>query len=186
MTENFMKSALTSLPLILALIVVSFCSVTDLLWRRIPNVVTLPTVGIGLLLGSILGGWKGLGLAAAGMGAGFVLMIVPYYLGGMGAGDVKLMAAIGALLGLSPIIQVFLYTTLIGGVIAVISALSRGTLKRALRNIATWTTSLALQRLGGLRGGLTKTELEQTAGTIPYGVAIALGLIAYLSFGRVI
>jgi len=181
-----LKSVLSSLPTILAAAVVLYCSITDLLWRRIPNLITLPTACVGLTLGLVAGGWKGLALAAAGMGAGFVLMIVPYYLGGMGAGDVKLMAAIGALLGLSPIIQVFLYTSLIGGVIAVISALSRGTLKRALKNIATWTTSLALQRLGGLRGGLTKTELEQTAGTIPYGVAIALGLIAYLSFGRII
>lgn len=109
-----------------------------MLRRRIYNVVTFPAAAIGLILGLVLGGWRGLLLSAGGFAVGFALMILPYYVGGMGAGDVKLMAALGALMGLAPIVQIFLYTAIIGGVIAVISALSRGTLKRAFRNIANW------------------------------------------------
>ena len=47
-----------------------------------------------------------------------------------------------------------------------------GTLRKAMGNIYHWSKSLARQRLGGLRGGLTEAELAQTAGVIPYGVAI--------------
>ena len=170
----------------MATLLVSICLVTDLRWRRIPNVLTLPALGLGLILGFALGGWKGLTSSAIGMGIGFGLMIVPYLAGGMGAGDVKLMAALGALLGYLSIIQVFFYTVLIGGAFALVNALTRGTLRKAIRNIYHWTKSLAIQRLGGLRGGLTETEIAQTAGTIPYGVAIALGLYGYLAFGRII
>ena len=176
----------TFLPVACAVIVATICLVTDILKRRIFNVVTLPAAGIGLILGLVLGGWNGLLHSAGGMAVGFALMVLPYYVGGMGAGDVKLMAALGALLGLAPIVQIFLYTAIIGGVIAVVSALSRGTLKRAFRNIADWTTSLILQKVGGVHGGLKEMQLAQTAGVIPYGVAIALGLFSYLAFGKIV
>lgn len=186
MSDPSSNSLVTNLPIVCAIIVATVCMVTDLARRRIFNVVTLPAAAIGLLLGLVLGGWKGLMMSAAGMGVGFALMLLPYYVGGMGAGDVKLMAALGALVGLAPIIQIFLYTAIIGGVIAVITALSKGTLKRAFRNIVDWTTSLVLQRIGGVKGGLKDTQLSQTAGMIPYGVAIAFGVFAYLAFGRII
>jgi prepilin peptidase CpaA len=172
--------------IVLAVLAASVSLVTDILWRRIPNVVTLPAAGVGLILALVAGGWKGLLLSGAGLALGFLLMILPYYVGGMGAGDVKLMAALGALTGVAAIIQIFLYTALIGGVLAVASALSRGTLRRAFRNIFDWSASLLLQRMGGLTGGLTDTQMAQTAGMIPYGVAIALGLYTYLICGRII
>ena len=181
-----MKSIAIFIPSIVALLLASLCLITDLRSRRIPNVLTLPAVGIGLLLGLMLGGWEGLANSAIGLGLGLAVMIIPYLVGGMGAGDVKLMAALGALMGHPAIIHVFLYTILIGGLFSLVNALSRGTLRSALGNMYQWTKSLALQRLGGLRAGLTETELAQTAGVIPYGVAIALGLYAYLAFGEVI
>lgn len=186
MSDSASASFVAHLPTICAVVAASISLVTDMLRRRIYNVVTFPAAAIGLILGLVLGGWRGLLLSAGGFAVGFALMILPYYVGGMGAGDVKLMAALGALMGLAPIVQIFLYTAIIGGVIAVISALSRGTLKRAFRNIANWTTSLILQRIGGVKGGLKDTQLEQTAGWIPYGVAIAFGLFAYLAFGKIV
>jgi prepilin peptidase CpaA len=174
------------LPVIVAVAAASVCLVTDLLWRRIPNIVTLTTAAAGLVLGVVNDGWRGLAMSAGGMAVGFVTLILPYYVGGMGAGDVKLMAALGALMGPSPIVHIFLYTALIGGVIAVVNAIWRGTLMQALRNIRDWTTALWLQRMAGLKGGLTQTELSKTAGVIPYGVAIALGLGAYLVFGKIV
>lgn len=170
----------------IAVAIASVCLITDILWRRIYNLVTLPAAFAGLTLGFVNGGWQGLLLAVGGLVIGFATLIIPYYVGGMGAGDVKLMAALGALVGPGAIVQVFLYTALIGGVIAVANAIWRKTLTRAFRNIWEWTRSLWLQRMAGLRGGLTQTELEKTAGVIPYGVAIALGLYAYLGLGRII
>lgn len=186
MSDLTSASLAAHLPTSCAIVVATVCLITDIARRRILNAVTLPAVAIGLILGFVLGGWTGLLQSAGGLAVGFALMILPYYVGGMGAGDVKLTSALGALMGLTAIVQIFLYTAIIGGVIAIITALSRGTLKRAFGNIANWTTSLVLQRLGGVRGGLKETQLAQTAGMIPYGVAIALGLYGYLILGRII
>jgi prepilin peptidase CpaA len=73
--------------------------IEDLRRRRISNRVTMTGLAAGLLLGAIHAGWCGLGEAFAGAALGFGLFLLIYCLGGMGAGDLKLMAAFGALLG---------------------------------------------------------------------------------------
>ncbi|GAB4324209.1 MAG: prepilin peptidase [Candidatus Zixiibacteriota bacterium] len=160
--------------------------ITDLRWRRIPNVLTFPAAGLGLVFGFVIGGLEGLKVAALGMGIGLGALIVPYLAGGMGAGDVKLMAALGSLVGPHVIFSVFVYTILIGGILSFGKALMSGTLKRAFHNMYFWSKQLVLQRLGGVGGGLTEEELAQTAGIVPYGIAIACGLYWYLVFGGIV
>lgn len=179
-------SELPPFTLTLALVLAVVCMVTDLRHRRIPNVFTFPAALLGLGLGFWHGGWGGLLNSLYGLAAGFALMIIPYYVGGMGAGDVKLMAALGALIGFPVIVQVFLYTALIGGVMALIVAVSKRAVGRTLRNIATWTRSLVLMRLGGVKPHLDEAELAKSAGTLPYAVAIALGLVAHMFLGDLI
>jgi prepilin peptidase CpaA len=71
----------------------------DLRWRRIPNWLSGAGVTAGLVCGAAKSGWSGLGMAAGGAAAGFLLFLIFYLLGGMGGGDVKLLSAFGALLG---------------------------------------------------------------------------------------
>ena len=78
--------------------------IDDLRRRRISNRITMTGLAVGLLLGVIHGGWRGLGMALAGAALGFGLFLIFYWLGGMGAGDLKLMAAFGGLLGPSGIL----------------------------------------------------------------------------------
>ncbi len=71
-------------------IVLIICAITDLRQRRIPNLLTYPTIISALLAYSFIGGWDGFLFSLGGMAFGFALFLLPYLLGGMGAGDVKL------------------------------------------------------------------------------------------------
>lgn len=147
------------------------CSITDLRSRRIPNLLTLPAMLLGLVLGFVGGGLTGLLSAATGLLlCGGVLFIVALA-GGMGGGDVKMMAATGALIGMPDGLWALLYAALFGGLLAVGAALVRGDLWRALRNIGSWTAGLL---------HLTKERPPLGQGKplwVPYGVAIAAGAI---------
>lgn len=177
---------LPPLTLALSLMLVVACTVTDIRQRRIPNRFTFPAVALGLLVSFWSHGWDGLLSSGYGLATGFALMVIPYYVGGMGAGDVKLMAALGALIGFPAIAQVFLYTALVGGVMALYMAISRRALGRTLRNIGVWTRALALMRLGGVTPRLGEGELAKSAGSIPYAVAIALGLVGHMLLGDLV
>ena len=99
-------------------LIISF--ITDIRKRRILNIVTLPAILIGLIYYTVTSGFEGFLFSGKGLLVGFLILLIPYLLGGMGAGDVKLMAAIGALTGTSFVIESFLYTAIIGGLIAII------------------------------------------------------------------
>src|SRR6185503_3388038 len=92
--------------------------VTDLRSRRIPNVLTFGAAGAGLIYAGVTGGWSGVGAASLGWFIGAMAFIVPFALGGLGGGDVKLLAAIGAWLGPAGAFWVALYTGVAGGVMA--------------------------------------------------------------------
>ncbi|MFZ7943941.1 A24 family peptidase [Neobacillus sp. 19] len=94
--------------------------ITDLQKRKILNIVTIPSILIALIFYATTLGWEGFVFTTRGFAVGLGLLIIPYLLGGIGAGDVKLMAAIGALMGTSFVFYSFIYTALIGGLIAVV------------------------------------------------------------------
>ena len=106
---------------IVAIIFTTICVVTDLRERRIPNVITLPMILIGILYMGIFNGWSGLGASILGMFLISFPYVIVFALGGMGGGDVKLMAAIGAWLGPAIGVWVLLMTVLSGLIITVIS-----------------------------------------------------------------
>jgi len=146
--------------------------VTDLRTRKILNKITVPAILLCLLARTVGGGWGtpgSLGLASGiiGMAIGFFFFLVLNLLGGMGMGDVKLAAAVGAGVGFPSILACLVFIGVVGGVEAVAVLVWQGRL---------------LGTLGGmLRGGLQKIKIikpdtsprEKTK--IPYGVAIALG-----------
>ncbi len=99
---------------------------SDLRTRRIPNVVTVAGAAAGFVLHVLNGGTAGAWTSIAGALVGFALFVVFFLAGGMGAGDVKLFAAIGALLGPQSTLLVFVLTGLIGGLVAVVVARRSG------------------------------------------------------------
>ncbi len=90
----------------------------DLARRTVSNWTSVAALAAGLICQTMAGGWKGLGLAVLGAAAGFAVFLVFYILGGMGGGDVKLMAGFGAVIGVSRVLEAAFWTALAGGIIA--------------------------------------------------------------------
>ena len=150
----------------------------DVRYRRIPNLVVLITLLGGLTLNAFFGGWHGLLLSAAGGALAFALMFMLHVFGTMGAGDVKLFAAIGAIFSSSLVLRAFVAVALTGGVLAVCKMVY------ARRTRA--TMSRVFEFFFGLLPGQTLPRFEVPADpsyTLPYGVAICAGsFIAFLFF----
>lgn len=148
----------------------------DLATRRIPNWLVASALLAAVLLnvlaaattGVLSGATAGLGKSLLGALTGLVVMLPLYLLHAMGAGDVKLMAAVGAFLGPLPTLGAVLLVFLAGGVLSLAAALCSGTLKRVANNLR-WIT------IGALSGGLCRTGDVQTTGRLPYALAIAAG-----------
>lgn len=144
----------------------------DVRSRRIPNFLTLPGILFGLLLHFGLGGWRQMGLAAlAGLICG-VLFLIFWLAGGMGAGDVKLMAAVGTIAGLPLVAYLLILTAIAGGVMAIGLALWRGRLRETIRNVG----ALALHhRMEGLSPHPQLNVANARTLRLPYALAVAAG-----------
>jgi prepilin peptidase CpaA len=147
-------------------------SATDIRSRRIPNMLTLPGILFGLLLHLALGGWKALALAGlAGLICGIIFAVF-WIAGGMGAGDVKLITAVGCIGGLSHAGDLLLSTALAGGAMAIVLALSRGRLRQTLANVG----ALAVHhRFEGLAPHPELNVSNAKTLRLPYALAIAGG-----------
>jgi len=99
---------------------------TDLWKFKVYNLLTLPTLALGLIASTLLGGWAGLWSSLLGSGFGFAILVVFFALGGVGAGDVKLLTAVGAWLGPFWTLQVFIASALAAGVYACLLIFLRG------------------------------------------------------------
>lgn len=143
---------------------------TDLRTRRIPNWLTagMAAAGFGIAVG---GGAVTPMQAALGMVIGLLLMLPGHVIGATGAGDVKLMAAVGAVVGTS-IVRVFLYTAVAGGLFAIAVALRRGRLSRTVADATKIVTSPSEAR--------ATIEASDRANRFAYGPAIAAGTLISL------
>jgi prepilin peptidase CpaA len=110
-------------------IVLSVATFTDVRSRRIPNWLVLPFLACGILVSSWLHGWRGAAQSLEGAGLGILVFGLFFWMGGMGAGDVKLCAAIGAWIGPGQLLIALLLTGLVGGAMALIWAAWGGFLK---------------------------------------------------------
>jgi prepilin peptidase CpaA len=154
-------------------------SVFDVKSRRIPNFITVPFFLLGLAMHLALGGWKQLLTSlAAGLICGLVFLVF-YIAGGMGAGDVKLVMAVGCIAGLSHIAYILVLTALSGGVMALVLAMARGRLQQTIMNVgelATHHSHEGLQPHPDLNLGNAATL------RLPYALAIAGGSLITLYF----
>jgi prepilin peptidase CpaA len=166
---------------VVLLVMLLAAAVFDVRYRRIPNWVTLSGVVLGIALNTIIGApVAGLGFSLAGLGIAFGIYVALYALRAMGAGDVKLMAAIGALVGWERWFGIFFVTALIGGVMAMILLLARRRLKQTLFNVG-----FILSEMKSLRPAyLAKEELDvrhKKALGLPHGAVIAVSTVFYLA-----
>ena len=154
--------------------VLGVATFTDLRSRRIPNWLVFPFWLTGLVVSVWMQGWHGLGQSLGGALLGFVIYGVLFWMGGMGAGDVKLCAAIGAWVGPHQLIFALVITSMVGGVMVFCWALCGGFLKE----LFTGASNLAFGWKD--RGGVRDPEMviaNPLKRKIPYAPAIAIGTL---------
>jgi len=162
------------------LVILAVASITDLWSHKIPNLITYPAILGGIIYHASLRGYEGLFFSLGGVGVGFALLMVMYFGGGTGAGDVKLMGAVGGILGPKGVWIAFLYSSLIGLVHAFILLSWEGYLMSWFKRYATiLKTFLFTQQLNYLPPKGKERELK-----ISYGLSIALGTGLYLFLGN--
>jgi prepilin peptidase CpaA len=144
-------------------------TVIDIRTRRIPNPLTASMAGAGVGLAAT--GISGVSLPAAAFGfvLGLALMLPGHLLGATGAGDVKLMAAIGAIVGPATVVNAFLFTAVAGGVLAVVVAIRR-------RRLSTTVAGTA-RLIAAPAGARQEIRAATPSSRFAYGPAIAVGSV---------
>jgi len=158
-------------PTIIAL---AIATVSDIRSRRIPNWLVVPFLLGGLAVSAVTHGWNGLGQSLLGILVAGVLMGILYRVGGMGMGDVKLCAAIGAWIGPQQLTMALVVTGIAGGVMALVWAAYSGFLKESLSGAGDLLFGLGKR---GLRPHETLVLSNPAARKMPYAPAIAIGTI---------
>ncbi len=143
--------------------------------RRIPNWVTVSGFCLGLGVNSVIWGWHGLVAGLEGAGLGLGLLFLPVVLRGMGAGDWKLMGALGACLGPWQFLQVLLVSLLIVGLMAIVEMFRKRRVTQTLSNLRVLVRALVTFGMG-VREGLVTLD-NPTAIRLPFGVAAALAVV---------
>lgn len=146
--------------------------------RRIPNWLTIPSLLLGLAANTMFGGWPGAKLALEGAGLGLGLLL-PFVLArGIGAGDWKLMGALGAVLGPARLLLVLVGTILIAGAMAIVEMVRRKRVKQTLLNVYVLILIAATFGRRFHRENISLDNPEQLA--VPFGVAAALSTVVFV------
>ena len=151
----------------------------DVRYRRIPNAFVLATLASGLIINTIYNGLGGTLMSLGGCAIAFMLMFILHIFGAMGAGDVKLFAAVGSLMGTNLVLPTFLVVILTGGALALLLTLRLGAVRTTMQRV--------LQILVGLLPGWEMPRFavpQDRRHTIPYGVAITFGSLISLAIFR--
>lgn len=157
------------------LIAVAIATGTDLRSRRIPNWLVFPFMVGGLMVAGYLRGWQGLGQSLAGLAVGAAAYGILAWMGGMGMGDVKLAAAIGAWIGPGQLVIALVFTGLVGGVMALVWAAVGGFVGELFQNVGSLASNV---RDHGVRPHPELVLSNARTRKLPYAPAIAIGTLA--------
>lgn len=151
-------------------VVLIVCAITDLISRKIYNVVLIPALLFAIGYNWYQGGWPGFGQSLLGMLIGLLILIIPFAKGGMGAGDVKLLAVVGAFKGMQFVVYSAIGMGLAGGIMALGIWTYRLGFTKTIRGIFSGIWMMLVTGFKQFSFTLTKEKIM-----VPYGLAIALG-----------
>jgi prepilin peptidase CpaA len=170
-------------------ILVAIAAYTDIRYRRIPNWLVLTGIIVGFTWNALSGGmWPGLLRAGEGLGLGFALLIPFYLIRALGAGDVKLLAAIGAIIGPGNVFWIFILTGIIGGIAGLVVAVLKNRVGHTLFNVG-WILGDLLHFKAPYK---SSPELDVTTNKgmrLPYGAVMAAGAAFFIlmtQYGRTV
>jgi len=182
-TQKFTETVLSNWPIWFVTVTLVVAAVIDGLKLKVPNWITFPMIISGWIYSATLSpyaGWEGLMYSLIGTALGLALLLPAYAIGGMGAGDVKLLAGVGAWVWGTTTLYAFALSAVIGGVIAVGMVLSRRTwFKHHAQFWMICTEILTVKDPEKLAA--IAAERKPTMMLLPYGIPIAIGTIAYFA-----
>lgn len=168
----------TNWPIWLLSAILVLAAVIDGWKLKVPNWLTFPLVLAGWAAGAYCGGFSGLLASMAGTAVGLALLLPAYAIGGMGAGDVKLMGGIGAWIGASAAFYAFCVSAVIGGLIAVAMVVIRRRWHHHVLQFFQIVDEILVIRDPEILSDMA-AKRKSTMMLLPYGIPIALGTIAY-------
>lgn len=175
----------TNWPVWLVTMVLVVAAVIDGWKLKVPNWITFPLIITGWVYSTIAFGWSGLGWSLAGTAVGLALLWPLYEIGGMGAGDVKLLAGVGAWVHVIHTFHAFWVTVIVGGILAVVMVVATGSWRKhsaqflgILMEIITIRDPEKLSEIAAQR----KSSMR----LLPYGIPIAIGTISYFAWTRML
>ncbi|MBI5758947.1 MAG: prepilin peptidase [Planctomycetales bacterium] len=148
---------------------------------RVPNWITFPMVLAGVAFHGVSAGWSGLEFSVGGLCVGLLCLLPLYSVGGMGAGDVKLMAGIGAWLGVSVTWQAFCVSVVVGAAMAVMMVLARRSWRHHYTNFLQIAAELLTIRDPRELSAIA-AERKPRMLLLPYGIPICIGSIGYFVY----
>ncbi|MDQ6707318.1 MAG: prepilin peptidase [Acidobacteriota bacterium] len=168
---------------ILLAVLVTIAAAFDIRFRRIPNWLNLIGLLLGLIANAYLAELQGLGRSALGVAVGFGLYFPLFLLHARGAGDVKLLAAVGAIAGPQGCFAIFLVSAVLGGFVAIVLLIFKKRLRKTL-----WNVGFILKDLSRFKTPFTANpELDVNnpeSLRLPHGAVIALGVYLFLAISR--
>jgi prepilin peptidase CpaA len=176
-----------SVPFGVVIVASAISAVTDL-WRfKVYNLLTIPLLFSGLIYHAVVGGYPELSQSLTGALFGFGILVAPYVMGGMGAGDVKLMSAVGAWLGLSVTYQVFIASSVAAGIYALaLIIMSRKLFETWINLQILWHRLTVFGRYLGAEDRVESEVIrsDRRRRVIPFAAMVAVGVIATLVWLR--
>ena len=168
-------------PFWLLTITLVVAAVIDGYQLKVPNWITYPLIFSGWIANTVAFGWQGLGWSLVGTAVGLALLLPAYAIGGMGAGDVKLLAGVGAWIGGTMTFYAFCATAIAGGAISIVMVLYRGQWRHHYYQFLTiWNEILTVRDPEKLSE--IAAERKPRMMLLPYGIPIAIGTIGYFAF----
>jgi prepilin peptidase CpaA len=155
---------------------------TDTLYSKIPNIFTLALIIIGFTYNIVISGLPGIVFSVTGLAVGLALLTKPFFMGGMGAVDVKALAALGAQLGPGKTFQIFIYMGLIGGLLGLMFHLLSSDTRKELRHYFATLKNVYLTKE---YKSFKSPEIRATY-RFPYATAIAFGFFAFTCWGNIL
>lgn len=181
---NLAEAFVENWPIWFVTITLIVAAVIDGLQLKVPNWITFPMIASGWVYSAVLSpyaGWEGLMFSLIGTVVGLLLLLPAYAIGGMGAGDVKLMAGIGAWVWTTVTLYAFAVSAVVGGIIAIVMVLAqKGWSKHHGQFWMIWNEILTVKNPEALAE--IAAERKPRMMLLPYGIPMAIGTIGYFAW----
>jgi len=179
--EFILESVRQQWPIWLVSVVLVIAAVIDGIYLKVPNWITFPMIATGWVYSLLAGSWEGLGWSIAGTIVGLALLLIVYCIGGMGAGDVKLLAGIGAWVHLEHTFWIFAATTIIGGIMALVMIAIGGRWRKHLVQMKMISEEIVVLKDPN-RLFERAAQRKPTMMLLPYGIPMTIAALGYFFF----